>query len=64
MKVDISPERASDFSAVEQLVAERDYWEACVRSAAGFASAKAADDFRKACESWIERRKRELLRVD
>lgn len=49
---------------VEQLVAERDYWEACVRSAAGFASAKAADDFRKACESWIERRKRELLRVD
>lgn len=38
----------------EQLRAERDYWVERVRTAPGFASAKAADDFRKGCEMWLK----------
>ena len=44
---------------LEQLEAERDYWANEVATAPGFASAKAADDFRRICEGWIARRKRE-----
>lgn len=44
---------------VEQLRAERDWWIKMVEIAPGFASAKAADDFRKGCEAWIKRREAE-----
>lgn len=44
---------------LDQLRAEREYWALQVLNAAGFASAKAADDFRQACDSWIRRRERE-----
>jgi hypothetical protein len=44
---------------LEQLREERDYWVACIENAAGFASAKAADDFRSCCDAWIYKRERE-----
>ena len=44
---------------IEQLEAERDYWIKKVQAATGFASAKTADNFRKACEAWIKRRQAE-----
>lgn len=42
---------------LDQLIAERDYWAAKVARATGWgAGLKAADDFRRACETWIKRR--------
>lgn len=41
---------------LEQLRAERDHWIAMTATAPGFASAKAADDFRRGCEVWIKLR--------
>lgn len=40
----------------EQLRAERDYWVQQVESAPGFASANAAEGFRRACEAELRRR--------
>jgi hypothetical protein len=52
----VSPNIPWEEQTVEQLCAERDYWIARVSDAPGFASAKAADNFRKGCETWIKRR--------
>jgi uncharacterized protein YhaN len=48
-----------EMQTLEQLRAERDYWARCVADAGGFASANAADKFRKRCEAWIQRREQE-----
>jgi hypothetical protein len=56
----VSPNIPWENQTLEQLRAERDYWESCIRKASGFASAKAADDFRRGCEGWITRRQSEL----
>lgn len=50
----VKPNIAWEHQTIEQLEAERDYWIARVADASGFASAKAADDFRRGCERWIE----------
>lgn len=55
----VEPNIPWERQTLEQLIAERDYWIEQVRTAPGFVSAKAADDFRKACETWIERRETE-----
>ena len=55
----ITPNIPWEKQTIEQLEAERDYWIKCVETATGFASAKAADNFRKACEAWIKRRQAE-----
>lgn len=52
----VSPNIPWEDQTIEQLREERDYWQMRVETAAGFASAKAADDFRRACEAWIDRR--------
>lgn len=57
----VTPNIALEHQTIEQLRAERDYWIEQIRTAPGFASAKAADDFRKGCEAWIKRRERERL---
>lgn len=59
----VSPNIAMEHQTVEQLRAERDYWIEQVRTATGWSSAKAADDFRKGCEAWIKRRERERLQL-
>lgn len=53
------PNIAWEHQTLEQLKAERDYWIDRVKNASGFSSAKAADDFRRGCEAWIERREAE-----
>jgi hypothetical protein len=58
----VTPNIAWEAQTLEQLRAERDYWIARVASAPGFASAKAADDFRLSCEAWILKRERERSR--
>ena len=55
----VKPNIPFEKQTLMQLRAERDYWEERVRTAPGFASAKAADDFRKGCEAWIRRREQE-----
>lgn len=55
----VSPNIAWEDQTIEQLEAERDYWSERLKTAPGFASAKAADDFRQSCEAWLERRQRE-----
>lgn len=55
----VEPNIPWEEQSLEELRAERAYWEACVREAAGFASAKAADDFRRACDVWIRKREAE-----
>jgi hypothetical protein len=52
----VTPNIPWERQTLAQLIAERDYWAAKVRTAAGFASAKAADDFRRGCETWIAKR--------
>lgn len=54
----VSPNIPWERQTLDQLRAERDYWVAQVRAATGFASAKNADDNRRACEAWIARRER------
>lgn len=49
----VKPNIPWEEQTLEQLIAERDYWADRVANAPGFASAKAADNFRKACEHWI-----------
>lgn len=56
----VTPNIPWETQTLEQLEAERAHWDECVRTAPGFASAKAADDFRRGCEAWIARRKSEL----
>jgi uncharacterized protein YhaN len=60
----VKPNIALEDQTLDQLRAERDYWVQHVKDAAGFASAKAADDFRKGCEAWISRREREAAARD
>lgn len=55
----VTPNIPPEKQTIEQLEAERDYWIEAVKNASGFASAKAADDFRKGCEAWIVRRRKE-----
>lgn len=55
----VTPNIAWEDQTIEQLEAERAYWVEKVRTAPGFASAKAAYDFQRGCEAWITRRKRE-----
>lgn len=55
----VVPNIAWEHQTLDQLRAERAYWDERVSTAAGFASAKAADDFRRACDAWIARRERE-----
>lgn len=55
----VSPNIPHSEQTLEQLYAEREYWERQVSTAPGFASAKAADDFRHACQVWINKRKAE-----
>jgi hypothetical protein len=43
-----------EHQTLEQLIEERDYWIKKVEDASGWASAYAADGFRKACEAWIK----------
>jgi hypothetical protein len=52
----VSPNIPWEHQTLEQLSQERDYWIEQVATAPGFVSAKAADDFRKACEAWIEKK--------
>lgn len=52
----VKPNIPMSEQTLEQLQAERDYWVKQVETAPGFASAKAADDFRKGCEAWIAKR--------
>lgn len=56
----VTPNIPWEHQTLEQLKAERDYWEQRVKDAAGFASAKAADDFRKGCDGWIRQREAEM----
>lgn len=55
----VKPNIAFEDQTLGQLRAERLYWIEQVKSATGFASAKAADDFLKGCEAWIRRREAE-----
>lgn len=55
----VSPNIAPEHQTLDQLRAERDYWQRRVEKAPGFASAKAADDFRRGCETWIRKREAE-----
>jgi hypothetical protein len=55
----VNPNIPMEQQTLDQLRAERDYWVKRVETAAGWASAKAADDFRRGCEAWIARRRRE-----
>lgn len=55
----VKPNIPLEAQTLEQLRAERAYWEHQVGTAPGFASAKAADDFRRGCEAWIARREAE-----
>jgi hypothetical protein len=55
----VKPNIPWESQSLGQLHAERDYWIEQAENASGFASAKAADDFRKSCEAWIRRRKAE-----
>lgn len=41
---------------IDQLKSEMDHWTQKVKDASGFASAYAADGFRKSCEAWLVRR--------
>lgn len=56
----VSPNIPWDQQTIEQLEAERAYWDRRVSDAGGFSSAYAASRFRGACEAWIARRKREV----
>lgn len=56
----VTPNIPWEKQTLEQLMAERDYWIESVRTAPGFASAKAADDFRQGCEAWIAIREKEM----
>lgn len=58
----VTPNIPMSEQTLDQLRAERDYWDAQVQSAPGFTSAKAADDFLRGCEAWIERREIENAR--
>ncbi len=55
----VTPNIPWEKQTLEQLAAERDYWIESLKRAAGWASAKAADDFRGGCEGWIQRRMHE-----
>ena len=55
----VTPNIPWEKQTIEQLDAERIYWDEKVRTAPGFASAKAADDFRRGCETWLKRRRAE-----
>lgn len=55
----VTPNIPWEAQTLEQLEAEHTHWDECVQTAPGFASAKAADDFRRGCEAWIARRKQE-----
>jgi hypothetical protein len=55
----VTPNIPWERQTIRELELERDYWDARLKSATGFASAKAADDFRRACEKWIARRRSE-----
>ena len=57
----VKPNIPWEAQTIEQLLAERAYWAEQVKDAAGFASAKAADDFIRACDAWIARRRAEQL---
>ena len=57
----VKPNIPWEAQTIDQLKAERDYWNRMLSTAPGFASAKAADDFRRACESWIAKRERETV---
>jgi hypothetical protein len=54
----VKPNIPWEKQTVEQLEAERDYWAQQVAAAPGWASANAADGFRRACDSWLTRRRR------
>lgn len=56
----VKPNIPWERQTLKQLYEERDYWLKAVVDAAGFASAKAADDFRRSCDFWIKRREDEL----
>ena len=47
----VKPNIPWEAQTLEQLEAERAYWDERMRTAPGFASAKAADDFRRGCEA-------------
>ena len=53
----VSPNIPWERQTVEQLEAELAYWQHEVETAPGFASAKAADDFRRGCQAWLNRRR-------
>ena len=55
----VTPNIPWEDQTLEQLRAERDYWAARVADAPGFASATAADEFRRSCEAWIAKREKE-----
>ncbi|MCP1200095.1 hypothetical protein [Notoacmeibacter sp. MSK16QG-6] len=55
----VVPNIPLDEQTLDQLRDEEAYWDARVKDAPGFASAKAADDFRRACRDWIAIRERE-----
>lgn len=50
------PPKPFELQTIPELELERDYWAAMVRSAAGPAGAKHADECRKGCEAWISRK--------
>lgn len=52
----VNPNIPWEEQTLEQLQAEHAYWVEQVATAPGFASAKAADDFRKGCAAWIRRK--------
>lgn len=52
----VVPNTPFEAQSLGSLVQERAYWVRSVATASGFASAKAADGFRRGCEAWINRR--------
>lgn len=52
----VKPNIPFESQSLGSLVLERAYWARSLATAPGFASAKAADDFRRGCEAWIHRR--------
>lgn len=56
----VTPNIAPKNQTLDQLYAERDYWDNRIKSATGWGAAVgAADDFRRACETWIAIREKE-----